>query len=150
MMIRSTSNSTRSVTSINATVKARFAKYPSNVRPRLIHLRELVFQVAAELENPIQLEETLKWGEPSYLTKYGSTLRMDWKAKTPGQYAMYFKCTSRLVPTFKKVYGDLFTFEGDRAIVFKLDEVVPDIELKHCIALALTYHKVKHLPFLGA
>ena len=150
MMIRSTSNSARSSPSINATVKARFANYPSNVRPRLIHLRELIFQVAAELESPIHLEETLKWGELSYLTKYGSTVRMDWKEKTPDQYAMYFKCTSRLVPTFKKLYGDVFTFEGDRSIVFKLDEGVPDIELKHCIALALTYHKVKHLPLLGA
>ncbi len=51
----------------------------------MIHLRELVYQVVAELESPIQLEETLKWGEPSYLTKYGSTVRMDWKAKTPDQ-----------------------------------------------------------------
>ena len=150
MMSRSTSYPIRSLPSINANVKPIFAKYPTNIRPRMIHLRELVYQVVAELESPIQLEETLKWGEPSYLTKYGSTVRMDWKAKTPDQYAMYFKCTSRLVPTFKKLYDDVFTFEGTRAIVFKLDEVVPDVELKHCITMALTYHKVKHLPLLGA
>jgi len=135
---------------MNPTVKDVFDAYPPKVRPRLLHLRKLVFQVASETEGVIQLEETLKWGEPSYLTKYGSTLRMDWKAKTPDQYAMYFKCTSRLVPTFKKLYGDVFTFEGIRAIVFKLDEAVPDAELKHCITMALTYHKVKHLPLLGA
>jgi len=135
---------------MNPTVKDVFDAYPPKVRPRLLHLRKLVFQVASETEGVIQLEETLKWGEPNYLTKYGSTLRMDWKAKTPDQYAMYFKCTSRLVPTFKKLYGDVFTFEGIRAIVFKLDEAVPDAELKHCITMALTYHKVKHLPLLGA
>ena len=41
-----------------------------------------------------ELEETLKWGEPSYLVKKGSTIRMDWKSKAPNQYAMYFKCTN--------------------------------------------------------
>ena len=58
-----------------------------------------------------KLEETLKWGEPSYLTKYGSTVRMDWKEKNPEQFAVYFKCTSALVPTFKTIYKDKFKFE---------------------------------------
>lgn len=114
------------------------------------YLRKLVIKTASEIEGLEKLEETLKWGEPSYIAKHGSTLRMDWKAKTPNQYAMYFQCTSRLVPTFKTIYKNTFTFEGHRAIVFKLDEKVPENELKHCIALALTYHKLKHLPLLGA
>ena len=65
-----------------------------------------------------ELEETLKWGEPSYLVKKGSTIRMDWKVKTPDQYAMYFKCTSKLVPTFRELFGDLFKYEKNRAILF--------------------------------
>lgn len=59
-----------------------------------------------------KLEETLKWGEPRFLNKNGSTLRIDWKEKTPNQYQMYFKCTSRLVETFKMVFGDLFEYES--------------------------------------
>lgn len=113
-------------------------------------LRELVLEAASEVDSLENLEETLKWGEPSYLTKHGSTVRMDWKEKKPDQYAMYFKCTSKLVPTFKELYQDTFTFEGDRAIIFKLDEKIPKNELKHCIKLALNYHKVKHLLLLGA
>ena len=97
-----------------------------------------------------KLEETLKWGEPSYLTKHGSTLRMDWKAKTPNQYAMYFKCTSRLVEAFKVIFSDTFQFEGKRAIAFQLNQKIPVDKLKQCIAMTLTYHKVKHLPLLGA
>ncbi len=131
-------------------VEAVFDKYPPAILPKLSKLRDLVREVAAEAKMITALEETLKWGEPSFLTKKGSTVRMDWKPKTPDQYAMYFKCTSKLVPTFKQLYGDLFTFEGNRAIVFQLDEEVPETALKQCISLALNYHRVKHLPLLGA
>ena len=91
----------------------------------------------------------MKWGEPSFLTKNGSTLRMDWKAKTPAQYAMYFKCTSRLVDTFKLIFDSTFEFEGKRAIVFQLNQKIPELELKECIKASLTYHKVKKLITLG-
>jgi hypothetical protein len=74
---------------------------------------------------------------------------MDWKSKTPDQYALYFKCTSRLVETFREVFGDLFQYEGNRAIVFHLDQNIPVPELKSCIKATLTYHKVKHLHRLG-
>jgi hypothetical protein len=127
-----------------------FQKYPDSVKDKMDHLRKLVLTTAEEIKGLEQLEETLKWGEPSYLTKHGSTVRMDWKEKTPDQYAIYFKCTSKLVPTFKAIYGDIFTFEGSRAIVFKLNDQVPEDELRHCISMALTYHKIKHLPLLGA
>jgi hypothetical protein len=133
----------------NPKVKGVFNNYPDLVKLQMLHLRELVLSAATEVEGLEQLEETLKWGEPSYLTKYGSTVRIDWKAKTPEQYAIYFKCTSLLVPTFKALYKNKFNFEGNRAIVFKLNEKIPEAELKHCISMALTYHKIKQLPLLG-
>jgi len=126
-----------------------FKNYPKSVQAQMYRLRELVLSTASEIEELEDLEETLKWGEPSYLTKHGSTVRMDWKEKKPDQFAIYFKCTSKLVPTFKKLYSEIFTFEGDRAIVFKLNDEIPELELSHCISLALTYHKVKHLSLLG-
>ncbi len=130
-------------------VEKVFKKYPKDIQPKMRYLRKLVLETAAETEGLDKLEETLKWGEPSYLTKHGSTVRMDWKEKKPDQYAVYFKCTSKLVSTFKMVHGDLFSYENTRAIVFKLDDKIPAAELKHCISLGLTYHKVKHLPMLG-
>lgn len=131
-------------------VKEVFEKYPESVKTQLLDLRDLVLNTASEIDGLEKLEETLKWGEPSYLTKHGSTIRMDWKKKNPEHFALYFKCTSRLVETFKILYKDILKFEGTRAIVFQLDEKSPKKELKHCITLALTYHKVKHLPMLGA
>lgn len=54
-------------------VKERFDEYPNNARVRLEELRNLVFQVASELELG-EVDEALKWGEPSYSVKTGSPL----------------------------------------------------------------------------
>lgn len=129
--------------------RSKFATYPKAIQPKLVVLRDLIIEVAAAIETITELEETLKWGEPSYLVKKGSTIRIDWKTKTPEQYAIYFKCTSKLVPTFKAVYGDTFTYEKNRAILFRLDEKIPKKELKECIAMALNYHTLKNMPRLG-
>jgi hypothetical protein len=126
-----------------------FTNYPDFVRDKMQFLRELVVETAEEISDLFVLEETLKWGEPSFVTKNGSTLRMDWKEKTPDQYLMYFKCTSRLVETFKVVFGDLFEYEKNRAIVFQLDQEIPVNELKKCIRATLMYHKVKNDLTLG-
>jgi len=133
----------------NPEVELVFNNYPEFVRKKLLNLRVIILETAKEIEEITALEETLKWGEPSYLVKKGSTIRIDWKKKSPDQYAIYFKCTSRLVPTFKFAFGELFQFEGDRAIIFKMDDIIPKSELKKCITAALLYHKVKHLPTLG-
>lgn len=74
---------------------------------------------------------------------------MDCKKLKLNQYAMYFHCKTKLVDTFKELYKDKFTFEGNRAIVFNINDKVSVNELKHCISLSLTYHKIKHLPLLG-
>ena len=126
-----------------------FVSYPEKVRDKMQFLRELVIETAEETEGIKELEETLKWGEPSFVTKNGSTLRMDWKEKAPDQYAMYFQCTSRLVETFRLVFEYKFQFEGNRAIVFQLKQNIPVVELKKCIKASLTYHNVKHLVTLG-
>ncbi|GJM28543.1 MAG: hypothetical protein DHS20C17_11780 [Cyclobacteriaceae bacterium] len=130
-------------------VEAVFANYPDFVRDKMQHLRKLVIETAEETAGVSDLKETLKWGEPSFVTKNGSTLRMDWKEKNPGQYAMYFQCTSRLVETFKFVFDQEFQYEGKRAIVFQLNQKIPEMELKECIKASLIYHKVKELVTLG-
>lgn len=126
-----------------------FANYPDEVRDKMQNLRELVIKTAEDTEGIYKLEETLKWREPSFVTKNGSTLRIDWKEKTPNQYAMYFQCSSRLVDTFKLVFDHQFKYEGNRAIVFQLNQKILERELRECIKTALTYNNVKHLITLG-
>jgi len=130
-------------------VKEVFKNYPDSVKEKMLRLRTLVLETAEEIEEISELDETLKWSEPSYIAKKGSTFRMDWKEKTPDQYAMYFSCSSLLVHTFRDVYGHLFKFEGNRALVFDIQDGVPEQELKNCIKAALMYHRVKDLPLLG-
>jgi hypothetical protein len=133
----------------NPEVAAVFNRYPEQIQQSLLRLRQLVLDTAAESEDVVTLEETLKWREPSYLTKSGGTVRLDWKRSTPDEYALYFHCKTRLVDTFKELYGDQLTFEGNKAILFRQDEEVPIDAVKHCILLSLTYHSRKHLPMLG-
>lgn len=131
-----------------AAVADKFGSYPVNVRNRLLELRQLIFETA--LENDIQnLEETLKWGEPSYLTKKGSTLRINNRKTNPNEYAIFFHCKTKLVDTFKEIYPTEFKYEGNRAIIFNVDESLDVIPLKHCIELSLSYHSISHLTLLG-
>lgn len=127
----------------NDTVKDKFDSYPSNIKQKLLFLRQLIFKVASATDNVGPIEETLKWGEPSYITsetKSGSTIRIDWKKSTPNQYAMYFNCKTTLVDTFKEIYGDIFQYGGNRSIIFEITDQIPVIELSDCISMALTYH----------
>lgn len=130
-------------------VTARIATYPEMAQRRLHKLRQWLLEVAGEHELGA-VTESLKWGEPSFQVKSGSTVRIDWKPSDPDHYFVYFHCQSRLVETFRELYGDRFTFEGNRAIVFGLYDDIPEDALKHCFLLACRYHKIKHLPLLGA
>lgn len=125
------------------TVADAFARYPEAVRRRLLDLRALVLDTAATTEGVGEIQEALRWGEPSYLThapKSGSTVRLSSVRGTDDQYGIYFNCQTTLVETFRQMYPDRFSFSGNRAITFYVDDPVPKDELRHCIALALCYH----------
>ena len=122
-------------------ITEKFASYPSKMRIKLLSLRELIFDVASKTKEVGELEEALRWGEPSYLTtesRSGSMIRIN-KSKSEGQYAMYFHCQTSLVDTFREIYPEL-TYQGNRAIVFNENEKIPVNKIKHCISLALTYN----------
>ncbi len=128
---------------IEPQVKSKIMTYPLAYRKKIILLRELISQ--ASLKNP-EIEtmiETLKWGEPSYLPErknIGTTIRIAWLKSKPNQYGMYFNCQTDLIKKFKLLFGRTLTFEGNRAIIFNLEDKVPKSILKTCINMALTYH----------
>ena len=110
----------------------------------MLVLRELIFATAAQTKGVGELEETLKWGEPAYVTsqsKSGSTIRINRKKLSGTQYAIYFNCQTTLVETFKTLFPNEFVFEGNRAIVFDVADKIPADALRYCIAAALTYHQ---------
>lgn len=129
--------------SIPDDVAAVFEAYSPVPRSKLLALRQLILETASETEGVGAIEEALRWGEPSYLTpatKSGSTIRLNTVRAMEDRYAIYFKCTTTLVETFRQIYPDLFAYSGNRAISFHVDDPVPTNELGHCIALALRYH----------
>jgi hypothetical protein len=136
----------------NPAVRAKFEAYPPVPRKRLLALRELIFRVAAATPGVDLVEESLKWGEPSYTTrnKAGSPFRMDWKARAPDEFAMYFHCQTDLVEMFRTMFPNDFRFEGNRALVLALGHKVPADELAVCISAALTYHRNKPNDTLSA
>jgi hypothetical protein len=133
------------VTPFQSTAVAQaFEAFPPTLRRKLLRLRALIFDTAAATPGVGTLQETLKWGEPAYLTsqsKSGSTVRIGWNKKRPTQYAMYFNCQTTLVETFRTLFPDDFRFEGHRALVFEETAAVPTDALAYCIAAALTYHR---------
>ena len=126
----------------------KISTYPERVREKLSTVRSLILTVAEEIGID-KIEETLKWNEPSFLVKKGSTIRYDWKVDYPDQIQIYFKCTSKIVPSIKAAYGELFDYQANRAICLKLKDDIPIKETKTCIRLALKYYSLKQLDHLG-
>ena len=137
------SNVTKKVAASSASaVEAVFDTYPKPVKAKLRALRRLILATAKATKGVGAVEETLKWGQPSYLTpetKSGSTIRIDQVKPVPGQYAVYFHCQTNLVETFRELYPEL-SYGGNRSILLDAKDKVPEAELRHCVALALTYH----------
>jgi hypothetical protein len=139
------------MSNIPANVAAKFARYPIAAKAALEQIRRQIFTIAQQ-HNLGAVEETLKWGEPGYLVKGGTAIRIDWKVKTPDVVMLYVHCQTRLVETLRELYPLELAYQGNRAIVLPLTPpaAVNNPALSHCIELALTYHSRKHLPLLGA
>jgi hypothetical protein len=123
-------------------VAAAFSSYPRRLQMKLLALRQLILDTAAATDGVGTLEETLKWGQVSYLTKEsksGSTIRIDQVKSEPDKYALYFHCQTNLVETFRELYPNL-VYGGSRCILLDATEALPKAALRHCVALALTYH----------
>ena len=122
--------------------------YPKEIAQRLCQIRALIYATAQE-HNIDTITETLKWGEPSYISPIGSTIRLGWKKQTPNNYYVYFHCKTSLIETIKEVYGEQFSYQGNRALVFNINQNFNDATLAQCLSLSLRYKKIKHLPLLG-
>lgn len=123
-------------------VRAVFDAYPAKTQRTMLALRELIF-AAAEADDIGGVDETLKWGQPAYLpikARTGTTIRLGSVREAPDACALLVHCQTNLVDTYRGLFGDELTFQGNRAILFKPGAVLPKRAVRHCIELALTYH----------
>lgn len=122
-------------------VEAKFRLYPVPARKGLLVLRALIFETAGATPGVGTVLETLKWGQPAYLTpdtKSGSTIRLGLPKR--GGFALYTHCRTTLISDFRSIFPDDFIYEGNRAIHFKDGENLSLEKLQMLIGSALTYH----------
>jgi hypothetical protein len=126
-------------------VASLLGSYPKPIGAKLQALRKLILETARKTDGVGTLAETLKWGQVSYLTSEtgsGSTIRIDRVKSAANQVCLYFHCQTNLVETFRELYPEL-RYSGNRAILLDAKAKLPEASLRHCIALALTYHGAK-------
>ncbi len=100
-------------------IKAPFAVSDPLARKGLLRLRQLIFDTAAETPEAGRVEEALRWGQPSYLTrecKTGSTIRLG--VPKGARFALFVHCQSRLIPEFASAFPAWDWFDGTRAVLF--------------------------------
>ena len=120
-------------------VAARFADYGAPARNRLLELRSLIFETAADTDGVGTLEETLKWNEPAYLNPAGTTIRINAHKGSNREIGLYVHCQTDLAERYRQLYGDQLRVDGNRAILIDIEQPLPRDALRHCIAMALTY-----------
>jgi len=127
-------------------VARAFEAYTPAVRKRLMAVRRMILGVAARTAGVGKIQETLKWGEPSYLTlapKSGTTIRIH-KRPEDNFIKLCVHCQTSLIPDIREIYPSSFHgFDGNRCILLDLATALPKAELEHFIAMALTYHLKK-------
>lgn len=118
---------------------------PDGVRQMLMKVRALILETASEFPEVGTLTETLKWGQPSYLTaktKSGTTVRLGWD-EAGTLLSLFVHCQTTLIGEWRARYEDTLSFVGNRELQIPIDKPFPRAALKHCIAMALTYHSRK-------
>ena len=129
---------------MNKDVDEKFRSYPPKVKKEMVNLRKLTLKIA---ESDCEIDfigEALKWGEPSFLTKSsGSTMRIDWKEKSPGHISIFVNCRTKLITMFKELYPNDFEYVGNREIRLPLQGKYSKLKLRKCIELILKYNLVK-------
>ena len=128
-----------------APVRDVFKAWPAPVRSRAARVRELILETA-DGTGTGPLTETLKWGEPAYLNeeqRVGTTVRL---AHAPGSerpLRILVHCQTDLIDRYRERFGAELAFDGNRAICLSDAEALPEEPLRHCISLALAYHRDK-------
>lgn len=121
-------------------IKAAFDAFDPNQRTALLALRDLIFDTAASL--PVgRIEESLKWGQPSYATP-------DTHAATPirlavtksADIAILTHCQSTAMSDFRALAPPDMRFDGNRALLVDPKDAVAIRDITPLIRGALTYH----------
>lgn len=130
---------------MNKEVENKYKSYPPAIKKEILAIRKIILDVVEKNEDIDFIGEALKWGEPSFLTKSsGSTLRIDWKEKSPESISVFVNCQTKLISIFKELYPNDFDYIGNREIKLPLKGKYSKTKLKNCFELSLRYNLIKN------
>ncbi|MFT6674686.1 MAG: hypothetical protein ACJAVM_000869 [Sulfitobacter sp.] len=118
------------------------AKWPGPAQQGLWACRAIFHDVAAQAGIGV-LEESLKWGQPSWRPqrpRTGSTLRISWDAATPQILPLFVDCKTDLAARMQTLYPDLAANDGRRRIGFDLHGALPAQAIAHLAQMTFCYH----------
>ena len=118
-----------------------FEAFEPDARASLLAVRGVIFDLAGEMADVEGVEESLKWGQPSYVPrpKTGTPIRLGLtKSDTP---AIFVHCQTTLVSDLASdnAYG-LETIDN-RAVVLPSGDLAGHPGLRGFVRAALMYHR---------
>ncbi|MDF1735868.1 MAG: DUF1801 domain-containing protein [Minwuia sp.] len=123
-------------------VRAAFDAFPDAFHQPLHDLRRLILETAEDDPRVGPLQETLKWGQPSWLParpRVGTTIRLG-TDRAGAHLALFFHCQTSVIRDFRSGPGKDMRFDGNRAILLDPGAPLPRELLRLPIRHALTYH----------
>ncbi|EMY71769.1 hypothetical protein [Leptospira vanthielii] len=123
------------------------SSYYFNLTPvmldKVMEIRNWVYELSRADTRIGEIEECIKWGQPSFLTpktKSGSTIRIGKVSDT--EYALYFNCKTTIAEEIAIEFPE-WNCDGKRALYFTVDQKLSKTKVIVCLKKALLYHKRK-------
>lgn len=111
-------------------------------RTGLLRLRSLIFACASDHPQIGSVVESLRWGQPAYLTPAtGAACSLRIGAQRDDGFGLFVHCKTDLIATFLAGPGAGQRSAGKRAILFRDVADIQAAPIGMLIAGALTYHQ---------
>mgnify|MGYP000722380901 CR=1 FL=1 len=111
-------------------------QFDGPTKAKLLAVRDMIYEVAAETGAAGKVVEEVKWGQPSFATspKTGTPIRLG--LNKAGAPTLFVHCQTTLVADYVATVGQNAVVEGNRAVVLP-----EDIDaIRPLVRAALTYH----------
>lgn len=123
-------------------VQAAFNVPDPVARDGMLALRDLILETADGIAGIGRIEETLRWGQPAYLTsqsRCGTTLRIGLAKQA--RFALFVHCRTQIIPEFTRTFSGWDRVDGTRAVLFDTASQIDPFRHGWLVERALTYHK---------
>ncbi|MBM9590534.1 DUF1801 domain-containing protein [Leptospira sp. 201903075] len=110
---------------------------------KVMEIRNWIYEIAESNDLIGEIEECMKWGQPSFLTpktKSGSTIRIG--KVDDSEFALYFNCKTTIAKEIAMEFPE-WNCDGKRALYLKANQKLSKTKLITCLNKALLYHKRK-------